>query len=401
MKKQISRVRVGQSSIVEPEILHRDRMQNPDGIAFDWVALNLYWCDKGQKTIEVSQDNGKYRKVLIKNNIDAPRGLALNPYLRAMYWTDWGIFPHIGRAGMDGSNPEIIVNGSLGWPNALTISFETNELFFGDAKEDFISVCDFDGRNRKILAHRRTSPSINHIFAIATWDDKVYFSDWESTSIEYCDKYSGKNCGTLTKLDQKAMDIKVYHPFRQQKLQTTNSTTIKKPTWEMKIEQKKKYNLLTNIKDNPCATAKCSALCLLSPNPPYYQCQCPDYFYLDKDQKSCIANCTDAQFHCKKSLRCIPFFWKCDGQADCDFYEDEPPNCPKFKCQHGEFQCDNDISTKNATCLEPIQVCNGARECADGKDEENCDLYGCFIESQFQCEKTANKSAYCISKKAR
>lgn len=410
MRRKISRIRVDDkaagTNTTEPEVLHRDSLKSPDGIAFDFVAMNLYWCDKGQRTIEVSRDNGKYRKVLIKSKLENPRALVLNPFQRFMYWSDWGSAPHIGRAGMDGSSPEVIVSGNLGWPNALTISFETNELFFGDAKEDFISVCDLDGRNRKVVAHQRITPSINHIFAIAVWDERVFFSDWETNTIEYCDKYSGKNCGTLMKFAYRPLDIKIYHPYRQQKLRTSNndtSTKTMKSSQEKKKDKdyKKKVDILTNVKDNPCSTANCSALCLLSPNPPFYQCQCPDYFYLDKDQKSCVANCSAAQFHCKKSMRCIPFFWKCDGQADCESGEDEPSTCAPFFCQPGEFQCDYDKLTKNATCLEPIQVCDGKRQCRDGNDEKNCDVYGCFIESQFQCEKTANSSTYCIPNKAR
>lgn len=71
-----------------------------------------------------------------------------------MYWTDWGDLPHIGKAGMDGSNQRIIVNDSLGWPNALTINFETQELFWADAREDYIAVSDFEGNNRKIIVSR-------------------------------------------------------------------------------------------------------------------------------------------------------------------------------------------------------------------------------------------------------
>lgn len=406
MKSQISRVKLTSSNATNsPEILHQQNLKNPDGIAFDWVAKNLYWCDKGLRTIEVSKDSGRFRKVLIDDKLDKPRAIVLDPYRKYMYWTDWGVLPHIGRAGMDGSDSKFIVTGNLGWPNALTISFETNELFFGDAKEDFISVCDLDGKNRKIIAHRKLNPALNlnHIFSIAVWEDKVYFSDWESKSIEYCDKYTGNNCGTLIKLVHRSMDLKVYHPIRQRRLKSSSSfehLTKKKTDSKSKdVSTKKKLEALA-LKENPCATANCSALCLLSPTAPYYKCACPDNFYLDKDSRSCVANCTAAQFLCRKSLKCIPFFWKCDGQSDCESNEDEPDKCPPFLCTPGEFQCDHENKT-NATCLAPTAICDGTKQCADGRDEENCDLFGCFIESQFQCEKTENSSAYCIADKKR
>lgn len=55
---------------------------------------------------------------------------------------------------MDGSSPRIIVNESLGWPNALTLNHETQEIFWGDAKLDYIAVADYDGNNRQIILNR-------------------------------------------------------------------------------------------------------------------------------------------------------------------------------------------------------------------------------------------------------
>lgn len=319
-RSAISRVKLyGNKTSSQPEIVHQQNMKNPDGIAFDWVAKNLYWCDKGRQTIEVSKDSGRYRKVLIDEKLDEPRAIVLDPYRRYMYWSDWGKLPHICRAGMDGSDTQIIVTGNLGWPNALTISFETNELFFGDAKEDFIAVCDLDGNNRKIVAHRKLNPGMNlhHIFSIAVWEDRVYFSDWESKSIEYCDKYTGKNCATLIKTIHRPMDLRVFHPIRQRRLRTSSSIEQFEHLLKRKYDSKlmdlpyKKKLEFANAKENICATANCSALCLLSPKSPYYKCECPDNFYLDHDHKSCIANCTSSQFLCKKTMKCIPFFWKC------------------------------------------------------------------------------------------
>ncbi|CAG2064839.1 unnamed protein product, partial [Timema podura] len=141
------------------EVLHSATLQNPDGLAVDWVGRNLYWCDKGLDTIEVSKLDGRYRKVLIKTGLEEPRAITLDPRQGFMYWTDWGDKPYIGKAGLDGLDQRMIVNDSLGWPNALTISYETNELFWGDAREDHITVSDLEGGHRKIVLSRG-APSI-------------------------------------------------------------------------------------------------------------------------------------------------------------------------------------------------------------------------------------------------
>ena len=58
--------------------------------------------------------DGKYRKVLLHEGLQEPRAVALDPGQGYMYWTDWGDKPHIGKAGMDGSDARVIVNTSLG-----------------------------------------------------------------------------------------------------------------------------------------------------------------------------------------------------------------------------------------------------------------------------------------------
>lgn len=61
-----------------PQVLHRTSLSNPDGLAVDWVGGNLYWCDKGRDTIEVSKLNGAYRTVLVNSGLKEPRALAVD-----------------------------------------------------------------------------------------------------------------------------------------------------------------------------------------------------------------------------------------------------------------------------------------------------------------------------------
>ena len=52
---------------------------SPDGLACDWVSRKLYWTDSGVKRIEVSDLDGRMRKVLFWDILDQPRILALYP----------------------------------------------------------------------------------------------------------------------------------------------------------------------------------------------------------------------------------------------------------------------------------------------------------------------------------
>ena len=65
--------------VSDVEVIIASQINSPDGIAVDWVARNLYWTDTGTDRIEVSRLNGTARKVLIRENLDEPRAIALDP----------------------------------------------------------------------------------------------------------------------------------------------------------------------------------------------------------------------------------------------------------------------------------------------------------------------------------
>lgn len=45
--------------------------------------------------------------------------------LRYLFWTDWGHIAKIERANLDGSERKVLINTDLGWPNGLTLDYDT------------------------------------------------------------------------------------------------------------------------------------------------------------------------------------------------------------------------------------------------------------------------------------
>jgi hypothetical protein len=50
-----------------------------EGLTIDWLSRNLYLTDSKARTIEIVSLNGGHRKVIIKNNLFNPRGIAVDP----------------------------------------------------------------------------------------------------------------------------------------------------------------------------------------------------------------------------------------------------------------------------------------------------------------------------------
>ncbi|KAF0300268.1 Prolow-density lipoprotein receptor-related protein 1 [Amphibalanus amphitrite] len=285
-----------------------------------------------------------------------------------MYWTDWGVTPHIGRAGMDGSNPGPLIADRLGWPNALIIDHEGGRLFWADAREDYIGVADLDGSNMHVLLSRRKhGADLHHVFSLAVFEDWLYWTDWETKSVQRCRKADGGNLTVIHHEARHPMSLVVQHQLQQRH------------------------------HDSPCQVDNggCQALCLLEPGGGH-RCACPISFVLNEDGRTCRSNCSSSQLECPHTLRCIPFWWRCDGQDDCGDNWDEPSDCPPYQCAgQGMLPCeDSDV------CVLPSQICDGEAQCGAGTDEARCETHVC-MPGQFRCPGNDTVPPRCMSELGR
>ncbi|KAG9352113.1 hypothetical protein JZ751_020526 [Albula glossodonta] len=236
------------------EIVVDTSLESPAGLAIDWLTSKLYWTDAGTDRIEVSNTDGSMRTVLIWENLDRPRDIVVDPLGRNMYWTDWGASPKIERAGMDASNRIVIISSNLTWPNGLAIDYQTERLYWADAGMKTIEYGNFDGSDRKVLI----GTQLPHPFGLTLHEDRIYWTDWQSKSIQSADKLTGLDRSTLAENLENLMDIHMFHRHRSS-VQT------------------------------PCHVNNggCSHLCLLAPLPKGFSCSCPTGINLKADGRTC------------------------------------------------------------------------------------------------------------------
>lgn len=255
-------------SATQSTIVVKNLVSTPDGLAFDWIHKNLYWTDTGLNTIQVISTSSLHRTTLINTNLDEPRALVLDPREKHgwMYWTDWGETPKVEKAGMDGTHRKTIVTSNIQWPNGLTIDYETNRLFWVDAKLHIIGSSDFDGMDRRVILSDQQH--VKHPFAITVFEDFLYWSDWETESIHKVNKFGSESTGVANVAMNlySPMDLHVFH----------------------KVKQPESVNRCGQNNGG------CSHICLAAPHfsgrSSRYTCQCPDGLTLAKDNKMCTTS---------------------------------------------------------------------------------------------------------------
>ena len=131
---------------------------------------------------------------------------------RYMFWTDWGEFPKIERAGMDGSQDtrSVIVDYNIYWPNGLAVDYEESRLYWADAKLSYIHSCDYLGGNREVV----TEENLIHPFSLTFYNDTLYWTDWSTNSIQSYNQVTGAGNIILEKV-QSPMEVRAFMASRQ------------------------------------------------------------------------------------------------------------------------------------------------------------------------------------------
>lgn len=122
--------------------------------------------------VEVCWLDGTNRKVLLKTTTDTPRELAVNPIKRLLYWIDYGQYPRIGKAFLDGSKWTPVVTSGISNPRDLTIDIATHDVYWVDSKLDMIQKISYKGGGRAVIRRNLPNP-----MGIAIHKSDVYWVD--------------------------------------------------------------------------------------------------------------------------------------------------------------------------------------------------------------------------------
>ncbi|XP_070402476.1 very low-density lipoprotein receptor isoform X1 [Nothobranchius furzeri] len=228
-----------------------------DSVAVDWLGRNLYWVDGVNShivAVRLAKASVKSldKSVILDEDLDQPRCLALLPQKGLMFWTEIGNVVKIERAGMDGSERRAVVNSSLGWPGGIAVDMISERIYWTDERLGAIGSSSLDGDNIKILQMKETT----NPFAVAVFNDMLYWSDAKKRVVQAANKLSGKNRQVVLKRPGQPFAVKIIHPILQMDT------------------------------DSACKKMDCSHMCVLAPRRRAV-CKCPSGLLLAEDGLTC------------------------------------------------------------------------------------------------------------------
>ncbi|KAL9960498.1 hypothetical protein ACROYT_G033966 [Oculina patagonica] len=134
------------------------------GLAVEWTSSQLYWIERFNSTISVSDLDGNNRHVLVSLYVFGAHisGIALDPYFGSMFLTYTPAITRakIVRATLSGTQAVSIVTSNLRWPFVIDLDRQSRLVFWVDGALGRVESVDYYGNNRKLLfqSHQRPWP---------------------------------------------------------------------------------------------------------------------------------------------------------------------------------------------------------------------------------------------------
>ena len=180
-------------------IIARD-IEDPRGIAVDWMAKNVYYVEGGNKkrVCMVNIDN-QFKKIIIPNKddiLEEPDDIVVDPTRGKLYVVDFGVNAKILVARLDGGELRPLIQAKIAWPAGLAIDYPSSRLYWTDLKLRSIESARLDdGLLRKTI--RQFKPKEARPHRLDVFEDNVYFTTYQHNRIMKVNKF-GK--GNLTEV---------------------------------------------------------------------------------------------------------------------------------------------------------------------------------------------------------
>ncbi|KAF3856478.1 hypothetical protein F7725_017201 [Dissostichus mawsoni] len=241
-------------------------LHHVEQMAIDWLTGNFYFVDDVDDRIFVCDKDGQTCVTLLDQELYNPKGIALDPTMGKVFFTDYGQIPKVERCDMDGQNRTKLVDSKIVFPHGITLDLVSRLVYWADAYLDYIEVVDYEGKNRHTIIQGLL---IEHLYGLTVFENYLYATNSDTanmqpkTSVIRVNRFNSTDYQVVTRVD-KGGALHVYHQRRQPPVRSH----------ACEVDQFGK-------------AGGCSDICLLGNGHKNRTCRCRSGFSLGSDGKSC------------------------------------------------------------------------------------------------------------------
>ncbi|XP_049341186.1 low-density lipoprotein receptor-related protein 1B isoform X1 [Astyanax mexicanus] len=249
----------------EREIKTVQNLHNVEQMAIDWLTGNVYFVERASGRIFVCSRSGDTCVSVIDLDLLNPKGIAVDPLMGMLFFTDYGNLAKLERCNMDGTNRTRLVDYKIEQPTAVALDLVKKLVYWADAYLDYIEAVDYNGKNRHTIIQ---GSQVAYLHGLAVFEDYLYATRSESLGEAAVDvlrinRFNVTDPELLTSVGN-SRAVRVYHKLTQPK--------VKGHACEV----------------NPYGKAGgCAHLCLLSGSYKSRSCRCRTGFSLGSDGQTC------------------------------------------------------------------------------------------------------------------
>lgn len=167
-------------------------LDDPRGLAVDWLGLNVYWVDAAQRLVGAISFDGHLQRNLVSTEMDQPHDIVVDPLSGTMFWSDLGLNARIETARMDGSFRRVLIDTDILYPTGLAIDYPARRLYWADPKTANIESTNLEGKNRVVV--RRFRVLEDKPFKIDVFEDSLFLVMHQHHAIARLNKFGQGTC---------------------------------------------------------------------------------------------------------------------------------------------------------------------------------------------------------------
>ena len=115
----------------------------------------------------------------------------------------------------DAKTRVVLVKDNIYWPNGIALDYQTERLWWVDAKIAKIESVNLDGTNRRTELDGNDR-DLGHPFSLDVFGEGIFWSEWRQNFLYRCTKKDLDKIAIMKRLKNMIpMDIKVVHPHQQ------------------------------------------------------------------------------------------------------------------------------------------------------------------------------------------